>query len=133
MFRAVASYIAIMLCTSVEELRAITPKVPGSIPGMTYIFFCYFYVWGVILVHSTKFRIEFAATLGTPPACRFGLLCSCILRSHAILTKGTFRTVAESCVLIFRRRLCADFGVLVYEKKISFAAVGMGVTLLSGV
>ena len=98
-----------MLCSSEEELRAMTPNVPGSIPGMTYIF-C-FYVWDVILVHGTDLRIEFAGTVGTPPTCRFGMLCSCIVRSHATRTEGTFCSLAESCVMIFRHLVCATFGL----------------------
>ena len=80
--------IAIMLCSSEEELRARTPNFAGSIPGMTYFFL--FLCLGVILVQGTDLRIGIAGTVGTPPTCHFGMLCSCILRSHATCTEVLF-------------------------------------------
>ena len=105
-----------LLCSTEEELRAMTRNVPGSIPGVTCIFFSYLGVWGVILVPCADLKFGIAITVGTPPAGRFGMLCSCILRSHATRTEGTFCSVAESCVLIFRNPACATFGVFVYRK-----------------
>ena len=80
-------------------------------------------------MHCTDLRIEFTGTVGTPPTCRFGMLCSCILRSHATRTEGTFCSVAGSCVLICRHVTCAVFEVL--RTEILFCVdAGRGVTLL---
>ena len=104
-----------MLCSSEEELQAMTRNVPGSIPGVTYIFFSYFGVWGVILVPCADLNFGITITVGTPPAGRFGMLSSCTLRSNATRTEGTFCSRAESCVLTFRLPACATFGVFVYK------------------
>ena len=117
-----------MLCSSAEELRAVIPNVPGSIPGVTYIFVV-ISILGVILVRGTILDFGFPGTVGTPLACRFGMMCSCILRSHATRTEGTFCSVVENCVLIFRHVTCAVFEVL--RTKILFCVdAGRGVTLL---
>ena len=46
MLHANTRHIAIMLYSSAEERRAAVPNVPGSIPGMTYIFVIYFVILG---------------------------------------------------------------------------------------
>ena len=56
-------------------------------------------------------------------------MCSYILRSHATRAEGTIRSVAESCVLIFRRVTCAVFGGVRIQKK-NCVGAGRGVTLL---
>ena len=67
-----------------------TRNVPGSIPGVTCIFFSYLGVWGVILVPCADLKFGITITVGTPPAGRFGMLCSCILQSHATRTERHF-------------------------------------------
>ena len=91
----ITHYTSILLCSSVGE-QVLTRNVPGSIPGMTYFFF-----WaGEILVRGTDLRIEFAAAGGTPQSCDFGMLCPCVMRSHAAHAEGTFCSVVAICVLV---------------------------------
>ena len=56
-------------------------------------------------------------TVGTPPVCRFGMLYSCILRSHATRAEGTFCSVAGSCDLIFGHPVCATFWCFVAVRE----------------
>ena len=50
-------------------------------------------------------------TVRARPACSFGMLYSCILRSHATRTEGAFCSVAGNYVLIFRHPVWAIYAV----------------------
>ena len=54
------------------------------------------------MVRCTILNFVIPGTVSTPQACRFGMMCSCIMRSHATHTEGTFSSVVKSCDLILR-------------------------------
>ena len=108
-----------MWYSSAEERRAAVPNVPGSIPGITHIFVVYFVVLGKIWCVAPTLILLFLMLGAPPPTCRFGMMCSYTLRSHATHTEGSFSSMAESSDLILRhafwpfsRTSTSDYGAL---------------------
>ena len=101
-----------MLYSSAEERRAAVPNVPGWIPGVAHIFVVYFVVLGQFLVRSTNLNFVIPDARGSPPTCRFGMMCSYALRSHTTHTEGSFCSMGESCDLILRHTFCPFLGAL---------------------
>ena len=62
------------------------------------------------MVRCTVLNFVIPSTMSAPLTCRFGMVCSCIVRSHATPTEGTFCSVAESCDLILRHTLVPLLG-----------------------